>query len=142
MRLYILDEYTKNTITENPIGSIPVDMEGELMPLYYLFTGTRLYSEYTKNSNYGLNYYNGLNVSCIHKDKIDHYKDVYDIAVNYGNSIILIDNNDITILKYKYSKMFTSFPDKIEKEKLLKETAKEMILEHLNIEKELNIELI
>ena len=83
-----------------------------------------------------------LTVKLVSNDKVRSIREQYKEAVDNYENTIKIDNSIITTMKFKRESLYGSFPEKREKEELFKQTAKETLLTHFNIEKQLNIELV
>jgi hypothetical protein len=83
-----------------------------------------------------------LEIAFIDNDKIADVEAIITDAINNFRRSVIIPDDLITIVKFFRDTHYTTFPEKTAKEQQLKAGAKETLLEHLNIEKQLNIELI
>jgi hypothetical protein len=83
-----------------------------------------------------------LQVAFVDNDSIDIVKEIIQKAKDNYSSKFKVPDDLITVVKFSRDAYYTTFPEKQAKEQQLKAGAKDALLQHLNIEKQLNVELI
>lgn len=123
---------------------IPLDIKSDHVPLIYV-----IYGLFCVDSDVASEYFlgidvtsNSLQVDHIHKDDIKIVLEQFKAAVDNFQNYVYFDGVNIITKNYKRPNLYESFPEKLEKEKEIKETAKEKLLEHIRVEQQLNMELI
>jgi hypothetical protein len=83
-----------------------------------------------------------LQIAFIDNDSIDIVKEIIQKAKDDYIERFEVPDDLITVVKFSRDAYYTTFPEKQAKEQQLKADAKETLLQHLIIERQLNIELI
>jgi AmiR/NasT family two-component response regulator len=133
------DESDLNWIMDNrPIVQI-TPVQGKTS-IYQIMTGDKQLRDVNENF---LKIESGiLQVAFVDNDSIDQVKAIIQIAKDGYVTRPIISDDLITVIKFSKDAYYITFPEKQAKEQQLKAGAKETLLQHLNIEKQLNIELI
>lgn len=83
-----------------------------------------------------------LQVAFVDNDSVEQVKAIIQKAKDDYMTRAIISDDLITVIKFSKDAYYITFPEKQAKEQQLRAGAKETLLQHLNIEKQLNIELI
>lgn len=83
-----------------------------------------------------------LQIAFVDNDSIDQVKELIQEAKDNHIERFKVPDDLITVIKFSKDAYYTTFPEKQAKEQQLKAGAKETLLQHLNIERQLNVELI
>lgn len=108
--------------------------------IYQIMTGNKQLRDVNENF---LTIRSGiLQIAFVDNDSIGLVKAIIQKAKDDYIGRFLIPDDLITVVKFSRNAYYTTFPEKQAKEQQLKAGAKETLLQHLNIERQLNIELI
>lgn len=83
-----------------------------------------------------------LQITFVDNESIDIVKELIQKAKDDHIRRFIVPDDLITVVKFSRDAYYTTFPEKQVKEQQLKAGAKETLLQHLNIERQLNLELI
>ena len=83
-----------------------------------------------------------LQIAFVDNESIDIVKELIQKAKDDYIGRFIVPDDLITVVKFSRNAYYTTFPEKQAKEQQLKAGAKETLLQHLNIERQLNVELI